>query len=385
MASEVDTAQESVVLASFENRRAAEHMLASLGRGFRKKASKGSATALVVTANKDGSLKLTQSRVLTGSGFASALLRLSVSWTVGFMGMVSTLKGAKGGRQAVHEREAHVGSEEQAAHAILAKAGPNAALALVCCKDSETRHAVAAQAADRASYSWDGSRTEFLADLDPGPEHDWVREAYRARWWRRPSCLERSVLAVTDRSPRRGDEGLAGGPENVQMLRCPRARGWWMAALLAPTLAAALAAPAWGAPVSRRVVSRLLHVAPSMSARRARRELQYLDRQYARTEPSLVSWHVGDCRRRSRTADNCRERDRWGPGSNGMTVPNVCFTRVALQTTREALVEFTFGPTTCYSLVRSQPQAVVFGLPPHPTAKVTQPFGIVGKLRERHG
>ena len=163
-------------------------------------------------------------------------------------------------------------------------------------------------------------------------------------------------------------------------------RGRWMAALLAPpTLAAVLAAPTWAAPVSHRIVTRLLHVAPSMSASRARRELRYLDKRYARTEPSLVSWHVSDCRRRSRTADNCRERDVWGPGSNGMTVPNVCFTRVALQTTREQLVEFTYSPTTCYSLVRSQPQAVVLGLPPHPTARVTQPFGIVGKLREHRG
>jgi hypothetical protein len=40
MASEVDAAQESVVLASFANRHAAEHMLASLGREFRKKARK---------------------------------------------------------------------------------------------------------------------------------------------------------------------------------------------------------------------------------------------------------------------------------------------------------------------------------------------------------
>jgi hypothetical protein len=44
MAPEVDPAQESIILASFENRHAAEHMLASLGRGFRKKHGKGHAT-----------------------------------------------------------------------------------------------------------------------------------------------------------------------------------------------------------------------------------------------------------------------------------------------------------------------------------------------------
>jgi hypothetical protein len=86
-------------------------------------------------------------------------------------------KVAKSGGHAVHVREAHVGSDEQAAHAILAEAGPNAAVALVCCKDPETRHIVAAQAVDRASYSWDGSRTKFLAGLDPGRKHDWVRAA----------------------------------------------------------------------------------------------------------------------------------------------------------------------------------------------------------------
>jgi uncharacterized membrane protein len=177
MTSEGNAAQESVVLASFDNRHAAEHMLASLWRGFRKKARKAGATALVVSANKDGSLKLTQSRVLTASGFASPLIRVSVSWTVGFMGLFSTLKGAKSGGHAVHLREAHVGSDEQAAHAILAKAGPNAAIALVCCNDPETRHTVAARAADRGSYSWDGSRTEFLSSLDPDPKHDWVRAA----------------------------------------------------------------------------------------------------------------------------------------------------------------------------------------------------------------
>jgi hypothetical protein len=149
-------------------------------------------------------------------------------------------------------------------------------------------------------------------------------------------------------------------------------------------LGATTAAPqASGAPAAS--VSRLRGIAPSMSTRRARRELAYLDKRYARTEPSLVSWRVSGCRRRSRTADNCRERDIWAPGSNGMAVPNVCFTRVGLETTRERLVAFSYGPTTCYSLVRSHPDVVVFGSPPHPTAKVTQPFGIVGKLREGRG
>ena len=36
---------------------------------------------------------------------------------------------------------------------------------------------VAAAAADKAKASWDGPLTEFLAALDPGPAHDWVRKA----------------------------------------------------------------------------------------------------------------------------------------------------------------------------------------------------------------
>jgi imidazolonepropionase-like amidohydrolase len=73
MTSEANSAakpgQESVVLASFDSYRHAEHMLASLGRGFRKKARKGGGTtAVVVRGNPDGSLKLTESRVLSGSG-----------------------------------------------------------------------------------------------------------------------------------------------------------------------------------------------------------------------------------------------------------------------------------------------------------------------------
>jgi hypothetical protein len=72
MASEVDAAQDWVILAGFQNGRAAEHMVASLGRGFRKKHRKGHADAFVI--NKDGSLKITQSRVLSASGGRGGLL-----------------------------------------------------------------------------------------------------------------------------------------------------------------------------------------------------------------------------------------------------------------------------------------------------------------------
>jgi hypothetical protein len=177
MASKVDPAQDWVILASFENRYAAERMLASLRRGFRKQARKGDTTALVISANKDGSLKLTQSRVLSAGNFGYTLGRISLSVAIGFTGIISTLRGAKHGAHEAREHQSHVGPDEKAAHAILARVCPNAALALVCCDDQETREAVVVQAADRASESWDGSRAQFLADLDPGSQHDWLRAA----------------------------------------------------------------------------------------------------------------------------------------------------------------------------------------------------------------
>jgi hypothetical protein len=177
MASEVDAAEDSVILASFENRRAAEHMLASLRRGFRKKHREGHATALVISGNKDGSLKLTQSRVLSATGFVYTVTRVSLSWTIGFMGMLSSLQGAKGAVHEVHTRESHVGSDEQAIHEVLARVGPDAALVLVWSNDQELRQAVVARATDRASEEWDGSRAQFLAALDPGSQDDWLRAA----------------------------------------------------------------------------------------------------------------------------------------------------------------------------------------------------------------
>jgi hypothetical protein len=174
------TTTDSVILASFKDRHAGEHMLASLGRGFRKEARMGHATALVISGNKDGSLKLTQSRVLSASGVAYTLARVSLSVTIGFTGIFSTLKGAKGAAHEVRERDSHVGSDESAVHGILARVGPGAALVLVCCDNQELRQAVAAMATDRASECWDGSLSLFLASLNPGSEHDWLRTALDA-------------------------------------------------------------------------------------------------------------------------------------------------------------------------------------------------------------
>jgi hypothetical protein len=152
-------------------------MLASLGRAFRAKARKGGTTAVVVTSNPDGSLRVVNSRVLSASDFLATLIRLGLAWTIGFFGLFGMLTGAKSGDHDVRARQSHTGSDEQRAHELLAEAGPNAALVLVRCKDDQTRQLVAAAAADSADTCWDGSLKEFLAALDPGSAHDWVRTA----------------------------------------------------------------------------------------------------------------------------------------------------------------------------------------------------------------
>jgi hypothetical protein len=115
--------------------------------------------------------------VLESSDLVAVLMRVSLSWVVGFMGLFSMAKGAKGEVHAAKVRGGHVGSDEHQAHEILAGASPHAALVLVRCKDPQTRQMVAAAAADKARASWDGSLTKFLAALDPGSAQDWVRTA----------------------------------------------------------------------------------------------------------------------------------------------------------------------------------------------------------------
>jgi hypothetical protein len=130
----------------------------------------------VISGNADGSLKLTQSRVLTASGVGAAVIGVSAATMAGLLGTLSALKGAKTMTHAAHRRASHVGSDAQRAQAILAQVGPRAAIALLRCKDP-IREAAVGRAADRASSSWDGSLTEFLAALDAGSKHDWVRAA----------------------------------------------------------------------------------------------------------------------------------------------------------------------------------------------------------------
>jgi hypothetical protein len=169
--------EEYVVLASFVSRRAAEHMLISLGHKFRHASSKGRASALVVSANPDGSLKLTQSRAQTAEGVSAALIRLPVSWMIGFLGLLSTFKGIKTTTHAAQVHEKRVGSDEHAAHAILAEAGGKSAIALVRCRDEQMWRDIGPRADHRAIHTWHGPMTEFRADLDPGSQHDWVRTA----------------------------------------------------------------------------------------------------------------------------------------------------------------------------------------------------------------
>ena len=171
------SADASIVLATFESRHAAEQWLASVGRDFRKQARKGHAEVFVASANTDGSLKLTESRVLTATGIAALIPHLVASLMLGFLGIGSMLKGARIEGRAIHKRASQVGSDEQRAHAMLAQAGANAAIVLVGCDDSRLRQMLTAQAADHAVETWDGLRSEFLAELDPGVGHDWVRAA----------------------------------------------------------------------------------------------------------------------------------------------------------------------------------------------------------------
>lgn len=131
----------------------------------------------MVRGNPDGSLKVTESRVLSAGDFIYTVARVFLSWAVGFMGLLATLKGAKEEVHAARERRGHARSDEHQVHEILAEAGPHAAMALVRCEDQQTRQMVVAAAAGNARDSWDGPLTEFLAALDPGTAHDWVRAA----------------------------------------------------------------------------------------------------------------------------------------------------------------------------------------------------------------
>jgi len=166
-----------VALAGFDGRRHAEYALARLGRSFRSQARDGQVLALVVSENADGSLMVTQSRAVTASGFIGTLLRLSMVWIIGLLGLFSAAKGVKGGARAAGLHQGHAGADELRAHELLGETGPHSALVLVRGQESETRTAVVAALAAKASRYWDGSLSEFLVALDPGSAHDWIRTA----------------------------------------------------------------------------------------------------------------------------------------------------------------------------------------------------------------
>ena len=168
----------SVVLASFESSGAAERMVASLGRGFRREARSGKAAAFVVTRGHDNSFKIVQSRVLTAGGVVAAAMTLTAALLAGLMGMMSALRGAKAWTHAVRKRQSHVGRDDDQLAAIFDQVGPHGACVLFHCTDEQTAQAVAARAGERGNDSAQYSRAEFLALLDGlGDKYDWVRPA----------------------------------------------------------------------------------------------------------------------------------------------------------------------------------------------------------------
>ena len=123
------SASETLVVATFANRHAAEHMLFSLGHDFRKKARKGGVAAFLVNGEADGSFSLVQSRVLSASGVVDAGIGVGRRQLVGLMGIRSALRGGKTVVHATRKRETHVGAETQRLRDILAEAGPRASVA----------------------------------------------------------------------------------------------------------------------------------------------------------------------------------------------------------------------------------------------------------------
>ena len=105
--------------------------------------------------------------MLSAGDFVAVLIRVSLAWLFGFMGLLSMLKGAKGGVHAAGVRKGHVGSDAQRAHEILAAAGPHAAVVLVRCKDQQTRQTVAAAAADSAQKAGMARLRSFSLPLTP--------------------------------------------------------------------------------------------------------------------------------------------------------------------------------------------------------------------------
>lgn len=134
----------SVVLVRFKSRRAAERMVASLGRDFRKNAHKGQAAAFIVARNQDGSFKLVQSRVLTSRGLAISVTKFTagVLTGLGILMTVSALGGAKTATHAARQHQSHVGEDKRLAE-LLDHLGPKAACVVFHCTDDAAGQVVA--------------------------------------------------------------------------------------------------------------------------------------------------------------------------------------------------------------------------------------------------
>jgi len=168
----------SVVLVRFKSRRAAERMVASLGRDFRKNAHKGKAAAFIVTRNEDGSFKLAQSRVLTSRGLAVSVTKFTagVLTGLGILMTISALGGAKTATHAARQHQSHVGEEDKRLAELLDHLGPKAACVVFHCTDDAAGQVVATQADKRAGDNRQYAHAEFLAVLDRlGSDYDWVR------------------------------------------------------------------------------------------------------------------------------------------------------------------------------------------------------------------
>ncbi len=169
---------ETVVLARFETSRAAERMVASLGRGFRRQARSSKAAAFVVTRKKDGSFNLVQSRVVTASGVVGAVMGITAAMFAGLMGLGSALRGAKAVGHGARERQSGVGHGNEQLGAVFDQLGPHAAYVLFVCTDEHTAQSVVERAGERASHTSQHSQAEVLALLDQlGSDYDWIRPA----------------------------------------------------------------------------------------------------------------------------------------------------------------------------------------------------------------
>ena len=68
--------------------------------------------------NADGSLKVTDSRVLEAGDLTAAVMRISLAWAVGFLGLFFMFRGGRSGVRDTRERKGHVGSEEHRARIV---------------------------------------------------------------------------------------------------------------------------------------------------------------------------------------------------------------------------------------------------------------------------